>query len=159
MVEYRYELTREVLVPRSHFATRKQIVFIMLNPSTADQTQDDPTIRRCLGFARREGAQRLIVVNLYAMRATKPAVLFAEKYDVAVGSLNDAVVMAWVRQTESVGGKVIAAWGAQTQARQRLADILPQLERHELWCLGKTQAGHPRHPLYVKGDQPLVPFP
>ena len=68
---YRYLLTREISEPL--FSRGPACCFVMLNPSTADAQQDDPTGRRCMGFARREGCVGLSVVNLYGLRATKPA--------------------------------------------------------------------------------------
>lgn len=143
---YRYSLTRR-------WGDGPSAVFIMLNPSTADATQDDPTIRRCIGFAKREGCASLTVVNLFAYRATDPrALLDAEDPQGPDNSrhITRALLNADLR---------IAAWGAfQWTHRERLRR--PYVEDwaggKPLLCLGTTSAGAPRHPLYVKGDQPLV---
>ncbi|NYJ75100.1 DUF1643 domain-containing protein [Allobranchiibius huperziae] len=131
--------------------------FIMLNPSTADADVDDPTIRRCIGFARREGCTGLVVVNLYAWRATKPADLWTA--DDPVGPENDEAISGALRLARLHGGPVIAAWGAH--ARSDRVGAVRELTRGvvALTCLGVTEGGHPRHPLYVRGDQPLVELP
>jgi hypothetical protein len=135
------------------------MVFIMLNPSTATDTVDDPTIRRCVGFARREGYAQLEVVNLFAWRATDPNQL--RHVQDPVGPDNDRHILAACTRA----GLVVAAWGLNVitvgaPAAQRVAWVLGQLERHsiQLYCLGTTAgiAGQPRHPLYVRGDTPLT---
>jgi hypothetical protein len=148
--EYRYLLTRVLQGPNP------PLIFCMLNPSTADATFDDPTIRRCVGFANREGARALIVINLYAMRATDPRELL--KALDPVGPDNDNTIKTVLR---SAGKRVVCAWGAFPNAASRAMDVARMLQREmsaELVCLGVTSKGMPRHPLYVKSDQPLVPY-
>lgn len=119
--------------------------FIMLNPSTADADVDDPTIRRCLSFARAWGYAALDVVNLYAYRATNPKHLRAVSDPVGPENamhMADAVASA---------GIVIAAWGGARGL------TLPVIER-ELHCLAANRDGSPRHPLYVRGDALPIPF-
>ena len=144
---YRYSLARR-------WGPGATCTFVMLNPSTADASIDDPTIRRCIGFARREGCGALSVVNVFAFRATKPADMMAA--DDPVGPLNDAVIGEALRVADAQGWPIIAAWGAnemaETRGRKMAATVVMQ-------CLGKTKAGAPRHPLYVKGDAPLIAFP
>lgn len=133
-------------------------VFVMLNPSTADASLDDPTIRRCMAFARREGASGIVVVNLFGLRATDPKVL--DKHPDPVGPENAANIGMALLSATVAGRPVICAWGANKNVG-KLAD---DLERRaddfgvELVCLGLTKDGHPRHPLYVRGDAPLVPL-
>lgn len=147
---YRYRLDRR-------WAEGPRCVFVMLNPSTADAEHDDPTIRRCLGFARREGMSALTVVNLFAYRATDPAELERCPVDV-VGPENDRHIKAACLGA----GPVILAWGAHRTATQlRVRQVLHVL-RGCHWppvCLGVTKSGAPRHPLYVRGDAPVVPIP
>lgn len=146
---YRYALWR---VWGPHTCLR----FVMLNPSTADATLDDPTIRRCVGFARREGYDGLVVLNLYAYRATDPRALLACAD--AVGPLNNLHLTTHLAAAALAGEPVVAAWGANAHPR-RAREVLDLTEHRVDWrCLGTTKDGHPRHPLYVKGDQPLVPF-
>lgn len=151
---YRYMLTRELC------GMDRPLTFIMLNPSTADAQDDDPTIRRCIGFANRERAHSLIVVNLYAWRATKPKDL--PMFDNAgfgpspVGPDNDACILRAARGSR---GRVVCAWGANAE-RSRILQVCTMLrqEKVELMCLGTTKHGQPRHPLYVKADQPLIRY-
>lgn len=142
---YRYVLERDFV------GVGPTVVFCMLNPSTADAENNDPTIRRCIGFARREGAGKLAVVNLFAGRATKPDDLFV--MEDPVGPRNE---QAW--ESLLTGDEIfIAAWGADKRAK-RAADRFrawARMWKRELYCLGKTQAGAPRHPLYVKANAPL----
>lgn len=133
------------------------MVVIGLNPSTADETQDDPTIRRCIGFAKSWGFGSLYMLNLYAFRATKP--LDMVQSDDPVGPDSDAAFLRYCAKADLV----LAAWGALTvrwrprvQWQQRIAHVRDLLDQ-DLHCLGMTSDGSPRHPLYVKGDtQPVV---
>jgi hypothetical protein len=145
--QYRYTLWRR-------WADGPTALFVMLNPSMADASVDDPTIRRCIGFADREGAGALKVVNLYALRATRPGHL-VEHHD-PVGNENYATLRREIRGH----ALVIAAWGAHPLVETKapwVSDIARRYDR-ELVCLGITKAGHPRHPLYVRSDQPLEPL-
>lgn len=142
--QYRYLLERDKgLFP---------LVFVMLNPSTADAEIDDPTIRRCKRFASDNGFTGIIVVNLYAFRATKPKDLFLASDP--VGPENDFFILNAIQ-----GHTVCCAWG--TNADKKRADEVRQLiidSGNYPLCLGKTKKGFPRHPLYVKADQPLIAF-
>lgn len=140
---YRYTLER-------HWGDAKPAVFVMLNPSTADALTDDPTIRRCVSFAKREGCGGLIVVNLFALRATDPKALYA--HPDPVGPENDSIVY----EAHYQGSPVIAAWGVHGGFNGRDKRVLWLLEYCDLMVLGLTKDGHPRHPLYVPGDAPLT---
>lgn len=120
-----------------------ECVFIMLNPSTADATEDDPTIRRCVNFAKSLGCGSLLVGNLYAFRATDPRDLFRAA-DPTGGAKNDAVLTDLL----SRGEVVIAGWGVHAKS-ERVAEVirLPGAER--IVALGATKNGAPRHPLYI----------
>jgi hypothetical protein len=128
----------------------------MLNPSTADTFVDDPTIRRCMGFARREGYGGAVIANLYAFRATKPADLFRAADPVGPG---DAKTLRELARAHDV---IICAWGRlpTLAARARAQRVTAQLRRHgaRLFCLGRTGAGAPRHPLYLPLSAPLEAF-
>lgn len=144
---YRYTLSR------SWTFGSGLVVFIMLNPSTADDTVDDPTIRRCVRFAQSWGFARLEVVNLFAARATNPSAL-RDKPD-PVGGLNDWYIWDCSRRA----GQIVAAWGAMGGYLDRAAYVMKAiLHNHELFCLGTTALGHPRHPLYVQASKQLEPF-
>lgn len=128
------------------------MVLVMLNPSTADATRDDPTMRRALRFARREGCGGLIVVNLFALRATDPAALSA--HPDPVGPDNDQILCAAVGR----GGPVVAAWGAHGTLHGRDRAVSRLLAPVRLRCLGLTAGGQPRHPLYLPATAPLADY-
>lgn len=142
---YRYRLDRR-------WAPGPVMGFIMLNPSTADASQDDPTIRRCVGFAKREACGGLVVINLYPLRATKPADLWAKDSPTRIGGPRGEVEFH-----RAVGDAdiLLAAWGADTRGVEHW---IVQRYGPQMQCLGKTKAGQPRHPLYVKCDAPLEPL-
>lgn len=146
--QYRYTLLR-----RWGDTPRKGITWIMLNPSTADAEKDDPTIRRCMKFTERMGFKAMLVVNLFALRATNPRDLLWSADP--VGPENGS----WVRKACHQGAIVIAAWGALQEpfngASRNLAQII-QKDGYALKCLGTTKDGSPRHPLYVRANAPLV---
>ena len=148
---YRYSLSRS-------WGTGPLMGFVMLNPSTADAEMDDPTIRRCLGFARREGAGGIMVGNLFAWRSTSPAALYRTA-DI-IGPRNDTTLRDIATTARVNGAPVVCAWGAHEAARTRATRVLSLLRDQGaiLMCLGMTRDGSPRHPLYVRGDQPLVAF-
>lgn len=125
---------------------------IGLNPSTADAARDDPTIRRCIGLARRWGFGGITVVNLFAFRATKPADL-KTAFD-PVGPRNDSTIRKVIH-----GVPVIAAWGTHGGFGGRDRAVLKLLCGHpRVFTMGLTKQGHPRHPLYVRYDTLLIPF-
>ena len=149
---YRYSLTRK-------WSDAPLLPFVMLNPSTADAKEDDPTIRRCIGFARREGAGGLIVANLYALRSPSPEALWAARDPIGPRELANA---RWPRRAS---GRSVAPHhlrvgraGPTRSNRRRAADV-SNASGARLACLGRTQRGAPRHPLYVRADQPLERFP
>lgn len=139
---YRYQLGR------LWGAGRSPLGWIMLNPSTADADLDDPTIRRCMGFARVWGYDGILVGNLYALRSTDPSVL-ATHSDPS-GPENHR----WIGHIARTCHDVVCAWGAHRMATTRALSMveLVQANGAQAWCLGTTKGGHPRHPLYVKGD-------
>lgn len=134
---YRYWLSRRLSLGE------RTVLFVGLNPSTADAEQDDPTIRRCVGYARKWGYDWLLMGNVYAYRSTDPKVL--PTVDDPVGPCNQEALQ-WMTQKADL---VIAAWGknrlndyAATLARRILA--LPQTR-----TLGVNADGTPKHPLYL----------
>jgi hypothetical protein len=136
---YRYSLWRawpDLLSPAKGYA-----MFIGLNPSTADETADDPTIRRCIGFARAWGYEGLCMTNLFAFRATDPADMLA--HPEPVGNDNDHYL---VRLAQGAA-LVVAAWGAHGRHRGRDAQVVRLLPA--LHCLRLTRGGSPAHPLYL----------
>lgn len=137
---YRYRLWRtwDTSLPR--------VAFVMLNPSTADHRRDDPTIRRCLGFARAWGYGALVVVNLFAYRT--PSVAELARAREPVGPDNDR----HLRAARGRAAAVVLAWGVHGALRGRDREALAVLARGRkpLLCLGTTRDGHPRHPLYLR---------
>lgn len=149
-LSYRYRLSRDI-----DSGGDGRVLFVMLNPSTADETKDDPTIRKCLGFARKWWSPTAIdVVNLYAWRATDPADLrrAADHNDVIGPETN-----AYVRAAAASAMTIVVAWGALNlgamsgPARARAGDVSDMLAQtgKRLVCFGTTQGGQPRHPLMV----------
>lgn len=145
---YRYRLDRR-------WSDGPTCCFIMLNPSTADASQDDPTIRRCIGFAKREGCGALVVVNLFSWRATNPDELLGG-HNLIGGFASGREFHAAVTKCD---GPVIAAWGSwSSKAHPDPGQWTVERYGDRLKCLGKTKDRRPRHPLYVKSDAPLVPL-
>ena len=145
--QYRYTLERKGITASERTAT-----FVMLNPSTADARQDDATIRRCKAFTRVWGCGRLVVVNLFAFRATKPGDMKAAVDP--VGPENDAAVFRAADEASYTGGKIVCAWGAHGKFKDRDKAVLAILERCEIEpvSLGENADGSPKHPLYLPGD-------
>lgn len=149
---YRYELER-------WWGDGPGVLWVMLNPSTADATQDDPTIRRCRSFTKAWGHSGFGVVNLFALRATKPTHLL--DHPDPIGPRNEYFIRRWL--TWNRCALVIAAWGAwkvpKLPDRDRALAATAEEAGRPLWCLGKTKSGDPRHPLYVRADQEIQPWP
>lgn len=126
-------------------AERKLVTWILLNPSTADETQDDPTIRRCREFSKSWGFDGLIIVNAYALRSTDPKGLW--KVEDPNGPENDAAILAACRETSNV----VCGWGANLRNDRR--DALSKLLRDiDLSALKVNSNGSPAHPLYQRSD-------
>jgi hypothetical protein len=141
--KYRYALTRvwDEAAPR--------VTFIMLNPSTATEVQNDPTVERCERRARTLGFGGFRVTNIFAWRDTDPKKMRAAKDP--VGPLNDATI----REASLWADTVICAWGTHGAYMERGAKVLAQLEGTPLFHLGLSKAGHPKHPLYIAySEQP-----
>lgn len=132
-------------------------VWIGLNPSTANAEVDDPTIRRMVSFAMSWGLGGIDVVNLFALRSPDPQDLTCGWCD-PVGGENDGQLMSSV-----VGGRVatvVCAWGANPFARGRAIEMMQHFEVAgvKTYCLGTNKDGSPKHPLYVRGDTPLIEY-
>jgi hypothetical protein len=145
---YRYELRRtwDEQLPA--------LVYVMLNPSTADAEADDPTIRKCVGFAKRMGYGGIVVVNLYAFRATDPRDLIdSREAGVAIiGPENDRRIL----DAMYAASAVVFAWGATQTGRpsdiaERVATVrgLAAVAHCKPLCLARSKHGDPRHPLML----------
>lgn len=144
---YRYRLWR-------HWdGQRPTLGFVLLNPSRADATQNDPTLRRCLGFARSWGYGGVEVTNLFAYRAVQPQIL--RQVTDPVGSDNDRVLQTLGDRVD----RIILAWGNGGSLYQRDRAVLRFFPMDKVDCLGLTRSGYPRHPLYLRTDTRPVPFP
>jgi hypothetical protein len=135
------------------WGTNMPACFLLLNPSVANETQLDPTLRRCRSFAKAWGCGGMVVVNLFALVSPYPEALLT--HPDPVGDGNDEAIARAARESSIV----IAGWGAHPKAKERAEHVVDMLRGVcELKCLGKTKDGHPRHPLYVRGDTVAVPF-
>ena len=141
--KYRYRLWRV-------WGKEPCLCWLMLNPSRATATDDDPTIRRCMDFAQRWGFGGIHVVNLFALVTPHPAVL--KKNGKRVGRRNDLVIQRYA------GWPIVVAWGDQRFARPRARQVLSLLHGARLFCLGTTKDGNPRHPARLSRDARLVRF-
>lgn len=144
---YRYSLTRE-------WGAGRRVAFVMLNPSTADEVRNDPTVARCEGRARVLGFSAFRVVNIFGWRATDPRDMRAQADP--VGDLNDAAI----RDAADWADMVICAWGAHGAHLDRGHQVGRMLRDGgwPLYHLGLTKQGHPRHPLYIANAQQPVPW-
>lgn len=144
---YRYLLTRvwDVNAPRA--------LFIMLNPSTATEVQNDPTVERCERRARALGFGAFRVTNIFAYRVTDPKVMRAQPDP--VGPENDAAILGSLDWVAGPQDRIVCAWGAHGAHLDRGAAVEALLRgsRRDLYHLGLTKAGAPKHPLYIGYDR------
>lgn len=137
--QYRY------LLVRSWSGFGKGVMFVMLNPSTADGEKDDATIRACMRRTRLEGYDWMWVVNLFAWRSTDPKALIDMNID-PIGPDNDATIRNYVQQAD----KIVVGWGDWGQKFDwRVHQVMRIIKAYgkEPLCLGMTQSGQPKHPL------------
>jgi hypothetical protein len=156
--KYRYELTRT-------FHSGPTLGFVMLNPSTADALIDDPTIRKCRGFAMKHGYGKIQICNLFGLRATDPKDLrfvLNTKQD-AIGPRNEHFICKMIDEVETI----VLAWGNDSifhnkAARMQRDRVIQGITDHHnagsICCFGMTVGGNPIHPLYVPYDNALPPF-
>ena len=126
-------------------------IWVLLNPATGDtELRHRPTLERCISRSRAAGHTGLVIVNLFAFRDTNPRNLRTAPD--AVGPANDEVL----RVITNAGAQTIAAWGGHGRFQGRSGRVGPLLDSP--MCLGTTQRGEPRHPLYISADTQLVPW-
>ena len=135
--KYRYALWRT-------WGEDSHVMFIGLNPSTADETQDDPTIRRCIGYAKDWGFGGIYMLNIFAYRTTNPKIL--RLVEDPIGRENDE----YLKMYHAKEGLNIACWGIWGSHLNRGQRVIDLLGREYLSCFGLTKEGHPKHPLYLK---------
>ncbi len=146
--KYRY------LLRRTWDHAKPRVLYVMLNPSTADAEIDDATIRSCIRLAKGMGYGSFEVVNIFGLRATDPAELL--KAPDPQGPMNERVVAAAIGRCDIV----ICAWGAHPMAARKSNFLLGYIRSHKpsAYCFGKTKAGAPKHPLYIKSGTPLEAY-
>ncbi len=146
--QFRYLLTRQT----ANFRKKKSVLVVIgLNPSTADAVEDDNTLRRCMGYALSWGLERLWMVNLFALRTKDPEIM--KKASDPVGDQTDHYLREAFDQVLVHGGMILVAWGTDGEYKKRDEEVLglipPTLKPY---CLGITNGGFPRHPLYAEKD-------
>jgi hypothetical protein len=159
---YRYNLTI------SWNSKLPRLLFIMLNPSTADKSRDDQTSKKCMKFADRNGFGSITIVNLFAYRATDPYELL--HIDASV-SANTGIVIGegescakanrHIYRAAKEADKIIVAWGSWGMHVRRDVEVLRLLDRRikkPLWCFAVNRNGTPKHPLYVPDHTKLIPY-
>lgn len=137
---YRY------LLYRKWGPSTKKIAWIMLNPSTADETLDDPTIRRCIGFAKQFDADELDIVNLFAYRSTNPKNLYTAEDP--IGKENDSYILKSLESSSII----ILGWGNHGKLLNRSDEVVSKLlkpYRDKVFALKVLKNGEPGHPLYI----------
>ena len=147
---YRYTLERYWDTSIGH------VLFILLNPSTADAQHDDPTNRRGMGYARDWGFGGVVFVNLFAYRTSNPSLMKEQKDP--VGPDNNAHII----QQATVASRTVLAWGMHGTHLNRSQEVVDLLTMFTPWALpryfGFTQNCQPKHPLYLRSDAPLHAF-
>lgn len=148
---YRYALFRRLSTGSG------TIAFIGLNPSTADETHNDPTVRRCIGFAADWNYERFYMLNLFAFRATEPQEM-KQQLEPTGDPLNLGVIL----EVAALCDELVLAWGTHGTWLERDEFVLEQLREagagRKLSCLGRNQSGGPKHPLYVRRDSQRIWF-
>jgi hypothetical protein len=147
---YRFELWR-------NWGTGRRLAFIGLNPSTANEKRNDPTVTRCINFAKRDDFAGVVMLNIFGLRSTDPALLLSPDSD-PIGQDNDAAILKWLKRRRDV--MAVACWGSHRSILEREAAVLAMAmkTRHALTCLGVNRDGSPKHPLYLRGNTTIRPF-
>lgn len=144
--KFRYNLTRTWAVDGP------KLFVIGLNCSTADHEKNDPTIRREISFAMDWRYGGLLKGNLFAYRTKNPAEMKRAKDPIGPETDN------WLSIMASGAQKIVAAWGTHGSFMDRDRQVLALLKGQKLWCFGLTKEGHPKHPLYLKGNTELIEY-
>lgn len=132
--------------------SRPRVAFIGLNPSTADETEDDPTVRRCINYAKTWNFGGMYMFNIFGVRATDPRQMLAD--DEPVGPYNDDFIIDEISQCQ----RIVCCWGSHGSHMKRSDEVLEILKSKKLFCFGLNNNGEPKHPLYLKKDLIPVPF-
>lgn len=147
--KYRYVLTRNFLNAKPGICN-----FLMLNPSTANHKDNDKTVTRCCKYAQKWGYGRMIVTNIFAFVETKKELM--KKYHAPIGDENNAYII----EAAKMSSFIVCAWGTDGEHLDRGKAVQSMLSELKLkpHCLVKTKDGHPKHPLYCKGDLKPIPY-
>ncbi len=143
--EFRYTLIRV------WDKSKPKIAFIGLNPSVADEQQDDNTVRKCINIARRDGYGSMVMLNAYAYRSTDPKALQTQPE--VVGRFNDRYIAEECKSAD----KIVVAWGNHA-TDDRHTTLLKVLDGQQLYCFKRNNNGKPKHPLYVSLKAPLTSY-
>lgn len=147
--KYRYQLWREW--GSASAVDNSYVLFIGLNPSTADGLTDDPTLRRCISFSKKWGYESLCMVNLFAYRTTNPDMLY--KVESPIGEENNQFLLNAVTNASIT----VAAWGNKGVFLGRDQEVKKMI-KGQSYCLGLTKRKQPKHPLYIPKKQELIDF-
>lgn len=153
--KHRFALWRDWNIPHvfsPNYSATETVMFIGLNPSTADERNDDPTIRRCIGYAKDWGYNKFVMMNIFALVSTDPKALVNATHPMQ--KENNKYLIKQGEQADII----IAAWGTFPEAKKRGAEVAKMFEG-KLHCLKKTKHGYPSHPLYLRKDLEPIPYP
>ncbi len=132
--------------------SRRMIAFIGLNPSTADEVRNDPTVTRCINYAKAWGYGGMYMLNAFAFRATDPRNM--KRCDYPVGPHNDGFILDYVRRAKAV----VVCWGVHGAFQGRSAALARLLRGVPVCCFGVTKSGEPKHPLYLSKTTKTIPW-
>lgn len=149
---YRYSLEHRWDDETPSYA-RKTVVWILLNPSTADESSLDPTLRRCKGFSKGLGAGGMVILNAFAWRSTDPKGMLSAPDP--IGPLNDSTIDKTIQRSDVIA--VIAGWGCHGKHMDRDKQII-DMAAGKLQTLRINKDGTCAHPLYLPASSVLVPF-
>jgi hypothetical protein len=143
---YRYKLLRTIDM------NKPKICFIGLNPSTADISYDDNTVRRCINWSRRNKYGQMVMLNIFAYRSTNPKGLLTVQDP--IGQWNNE----WIKNECKDANTIVAAWGNWGKLHSRSLHVLELLKDKRIMCFSTTLQGQPKHPLYIPSDSPLIVY-
>lgn len=148
---YRYDLARR-------WDDGPLVLWVMLNPSTADDSLEDPTLTRCINYSRAWGNGGCALVNLYAFRSPDPKALTSIVDP--VGPENERYLRSWLSKPPDEVRTVVTGWGAKIPPHRPHPPVILIADEYmrTLFCLGRTKGGRPRHPLYLKETERLEVF-
>ena len=130
--------------------SKKRVLFIGLNPSTADEVEDDTTVKRCISYAKQWGFGGIIIGNLFAYRATNPLEMI--KASDPIGNENDS----WLKKLANEADLIVGVWGNSGQFKGRSIKVVSMLQN--LYCLQITAKGEPHHTRGLPGGLVAIPY-